>query len=199
MSRGTCRENPPISTVACGDTHGSPRKFRGHCRGPPPKIQKMSIRCTNGAVSPHKAAKISSRFTALYTSYNCTYVVRVLASLRHQRQIEDENLRLQHQPLLAKLVSERQQGKTSYGKGAAWSYSSCREPTLLEDYWKYPNRRSISSYTIIKICTGPKTVRPGSHFQVRDTSRRLSTAVIIMGVFLAQALILHSSRICRPV
>ena len=43
MSRGTCREHPRISTVACGNTHGNPRKFRGHCRGPQPKSKKMCI------------------------------------------------------------------------------------------------------------------------------------------------------------
>ena len=37
MSRCACRGNPRISTVADGNTHGSPRKFRGHCHGPPPR------------------------------------------------------------------------------------------------------------------------------------------------------------------
>ena len=43
MSRGICRGNPQISTVARGKTHESPRKFHGHCRGPPPKSQIMCI------------------------------------------------------------------------------------------------------------------------------------------------------------
>ena len=42
-SRGPCRGNPPISTVARGKTHGRPRKCHGHCRGPPPKYQIMCI------------------------------------------------------------------------------------------------------------------------------------------------------------
>ena len=37
MSRCACRGNPRISTVADGNTHGSPRKSRGHCHGPPPR------------------------------------------------------------------------------------------------------------------------------------------------------------------
>ena len=37
MSRGTCRANQSISTVDRLDTRGSPRKFCGHCRRPPPK------------------------------------------------------------------------------------------------------------------------------------------------------------------
>ena len=32
---------PRISTVARGDPNGSPRNFRGHCRGPPRKRQIM--------------------------------------------------------------------------------------------------------------------------------------------------------------
>ena len=44
MSRGPCRGHPRISTVARGNTHGSPRKCRGHCRGPPSKSKKMCIR-----------------------------------------------------------------------------------------------------------------------------------------------------------
>ena len=43
MTRGTCRENPRISTVVRANTHGSPRKFRGQCHGPPPKSQIMCI------------------------------------------------------------------------------------------------------------------------------------------------------------
>ena len=42
-SRGPCRGNPRISTVARGKTHGRPRKCHGHCRGPPPKSQIMCI------------------------------------------------------------------------------------------------------------------------------------------------------------
>ena len=38
--------NLRISTVARSNTHGSPRKFRGHCRGPSPKSQIMCIRGT---------------------------------------------------------------------------------------------------------------------------------------------------------
>ena len=45
-SRGPCRVNPRISTVARGKTHGRPRKYRGHCPGPPPKSQIMCIRTT---------------------------------------------------------------------------------------------------------------------------------------------------------
>ena len=40
-SRGPCRGNPRISTVARGKTHGRPRKCHGHCRGSPPKSQTM--------------------------------------------------------------------------------------------------------------------------------------------------------------
>ena len=39
MSRGTCHGNPRVSTLARVNTHGSPRKFRGHCCGPPLKRQ----------------------------------------------------------------------------------------------------------------------------------------------------------------
>ena len=42
-SRGPCRENPRISTVARGKTHGRPRKCHGHFRGPPPKSQVLCI------------------------------------------------------------------------------------------------------------------------------------------------------------
>ena len=44
MIRGTCRGNPWISTVARGNTRGSPRKCRGHCREPQAKSQIM---CTH--------------------------------------------------------------------------------------------------------------------------------------------------------
>ena len=43
MTRGTCREIPRISTVVRANTHGSPRKPRGQCRGPPLKSQIMCI------------------------------------------------------------------------------------------------------------------------------------------------------------
>ena len=43
MTRGTCRENARSSTVVRANTHGSPRKFRGQCRGPPPKSQILCI------------------------------------------------------------------------------------------------------------------------------------------------------------
>ena len=42
-SLGPCRENPRISTVARGETHGRPRKCHGHCRGPPPNSQILCI------------------------------------------------------------------------------------------------------------------------------------------------------------
>ena len=45
-SRGPCRENPRMSTVARGKTHGRPRKCHGHCGGPPPKSQIIYI-CEN--------------------------------------------------------------------------------------------------------------------------------------------------------
>ena len=43
MSRGPCRGNPRISTVARGNTYVSPRTCRGLCREPPPKSQIMCI------------------------------------------------------------------------------------------------------------------------------------------------------------
>ena len=43
MIRGPCRGHSRISTLAGGNTHGSPRKFHGHCHGPPPKSPTMCI------------------------------------------------------------------------------------------------------------------------------------------------------------
>ena len=42
-SRGPCRGNPRISTVARGKTHGRSRKCHGHCRGHPQKGPIMCI------------------------------------------------------------------------------------------------------------------------------------------------------------
>ena len=42
-SRGPCRGNPRISTVARAKTHARPRECHGHCRGPPPRSQIMCI------------------------------------------------------------------------------------------------------------------------------------------------------------
>ena len=51
MSRGTCRRNPRISTVARCNTHRCSRKFRGHCRGPLRKSQIMCIRAVRAPVA----------------------------------------------------------------------------------------------------------------------------------------------------
>ena len=50
-SRGPCRGNPRISTVARGKTHGRSRKCHGHCRGPPPKSKIMCICAGRGLTS----------------------------------------------------------------------------------------------------------------------------------------------------
>ena len=54
MSRDPCRGNPQISTVARGDTHGSPHKCRGNCRGLP---SKSEIVCVHAAVVACKGSK----------------------------------------------------------------------------------------------------------------------------------------------
>ena len=63
-SRGPCRGNPRISTVARGKTHGRPRKCHGHCRGPPPKSQIMCI-CGRYALPQVSRLLVESFFMAI--------------------------------------------------------------------------------------------------------------------------------------
>ena len=70
-SRGPCLENPRISTVAREKTHGRPRKCHGHCRGPPPESQIMSIceeRKTLVNVSKYILLEMSYRTSQFYST-----------------------------------------------------------------------------------------------------------------------------------
>ena len=71
MSRVTCLGNPSISTVARGNTHGSSRKFRGHCHGPPPKSQIVCIRGKNG-----RATRLKTHGLHVFDKHYCKQRMR---------------------------------------------------------------------------------------------------------------------------
>ena len=70
MSRGACRGNPQIPPVARGNTHGSPREFRSHCCGLPPRSPLMCIRVTMGLIYSEAVRKTEG--AALRQESRCT-------------------------------------------------------------------------------------------------------------------------------
>ena len=76
-SRGPCRGNPRISTVARAKTHGRPRKCRGHCRGLPPKSQIVCIRAggpaqTSCSLTDHWAGVMLDHLTQTHVTCSNT-------------------------------------------------------------------------------------------------------------------------------